>query len=104
MTLALLEKTFGDKFELAGGTRPNQVYLFLVRRGLWSLVYTFIPKDFKGASEGDVDMMTNACMLLYLALNKGDPEFLGKLTKLYLRAKDRIDSKLDSGAGARTSG
>jgi hypothetical protein len=44
--------------------------------------------------------MTNACMLLYRALNKGDPEFLGKLTKLYLRAKDRIDSKLDSGARA----
>lgn len=86
-----LQRVYGDRFEVLNGPRPGQVNLFLIRHGLWSLVYTFIPKDFQDGTSSD--MVADACRLIDSALNSRNPEFSQKLTTLYLKAKARIDAR-----------
>jgi len=88
--LNLLRERYSDTFAL---TRHNdkQVHLFLIKVGLWSLVWTFTPRDF-GSDAVEIwqvlDRVENT-------LKNGDPEFLAKLDAAVAKANERIKNKVD---------
>ncbi|MEM0121051.1 MAG: hypothetical protein QW514_05335 [Thermoprotei archaeon] len=45
--LRLLGERYHERFEFVRGVRVGQIHLFLVKGGLWSLAWTFIPKHFE---------------------------------------------------------
>jgi hypothetical protein len=89
--LKALRLRFNEEFELVQGTRKTQSHLFLVKRGLWSLVWTFIPKQLeeRAAKPG----LKGAAQLIVEALNGGNPEFAKKLEECVASARQRIDEK-----------
>lgn len=50
--LEFLASRYHERFEFVRGVRPGQVHLFLVKNGLWSLAWTFIPKHFEDEGLG----------------------------------------------------
>jgi len=51
--IRLLKEKYSETFAFTEGLKEKgQVHLFLVKYGLWALVYTFTPRDYS-ASEGN---------------------------------------------------
>lgn len=42
-----LSSKYGERFEFVWGVRHGQIHLFVVKNGLWSLAWTFVPKHFE---------------------------------------------------------
>jgi hypothetical protein len=86
--LKLLHERYSESFAL---TRVNekQVHLFLVKVGLWSLVWTFVPRDV-GTDNIQIDQ---ALLFIENAMKKENP-FVAKLDSSVAKAKERIGKKI----------
>jgi hypothetical protein len=55
--IKLLSERYGETFALTKGTE-ERIHLFLIKIGLWSLVYTFTPRDLtREGIEGALDLL-----------------------------------------------
>jgi hypothetical protein len=87
--LRLLHERYGDTFAVTKGTH-SRVHLFMIKVGLWALVYTFTPKDL-GGGERRMEI-TDVLNLLEQSMSNGSS--LGqKIDESVKRAKDRIRIK-----------
>ncbi len=89
--LNLLREKYSDTFAL---TRNNdrQVHLFMIKVGLWSLVWTFTPRDF-GSDTVEIGQVLDR---IEKTLKNGDSEFLAKLDAAVAKANERIKNKVDA--------
>jgi hypothetical protein len=92
-----LKLRFSEEFEFVKAAQKRPVYLFLVKHGLWSLVWSFIPKQLEELStKRDLE---GAAHLVIGALNGKNPEFARKLEKCVELAKHRIETRVERVAG-----
>lgn len=85
-----LKERYSESFAFTKGS-GMRVHLFLIKFGLWSLVWTFTPRDLGTSfSEMSVD---DTLGLLENSLEGHDNVFLSKLDSAVLKAKTRIQLK-----------
>ena len=77
----------------------------MIKVGLWSLVYTFVPKDLASRSDNNPVSMTiqHALSLTENALRGDDPNLLSKIDESVSKARTRIKEKVDQFSRARNS-
>lgn len=87
--ISLLRERYSESFALTK-SKENQVHLFLIRVGLWSLVWTFTPRD--------VDckqiQLSDALALIEVSLKTGS-HLITKLDKAVEKARGRIENKVN---------
>lgn len=87
--IKLLKERYSESFALTNG-KENQVHLFLIKVGLWSLVYTFTPRD---VSSEKIDIPT---VLLFLENSiVAGSSFVSKLDSAVSKACERIRQKIE---------
>lgn len=86
--IRLLRHRYEETFALTYGN-DGRIHLFLIKVGLWSLVYTFV---FKNATKSEQIPM--ALDRITIALDGRDEQFASKLDKAVLEAKKRIEEKV----------
>jgi len=93
--LALLRSRYNERFEFVEGVRSTQIHLFLVKGGLWSLAWTFIPKHFEeaGLSIG----VDGAARLVLIWLGGGNTDTGRRLDASIRSAIKRVEEKLGGG-------
>lgn len=85
--IRLLRERYSESFALTKG-KDNTIHLFLIKVGLWSLVYTF--------SKRDVEKLDLPSVLSYLEETISSASlFLLTLDNCVSKAKERIKSKVD---------
>ena len=84
----LLTDRYNETFALTFGNE-GRVHLFLIKVGLWSLVYTFV---FKNAVKPE--QISMALEHITTALNGRDKELAGKLDKAVFEARKRIEVRI----------
>ncbi|MHB1868461.1 MAG: hypothetical protein ACYCPP_05890 [Nitrososphaerales archaeon] len=89
--LNLLRERYSETFALTKGNE-KQVHLFLVKVGMWSLVWTFTPRDVNREEEIGLDEVLQR---IESTLKGGSPEFLARLDASVQKAKDRIKNKAE---------
>lgn len=87
--LKMLHERYKETFAITQ-RNEKQVHLFLIKIGLWSLVWTFTPRD-SGSDKIEIRFVLD---LLERTL-KGESEFLSKLDASVVRANGRIGKKKD---------
>lgn len=91
--LALLQSRYNERFEFVKGVRSTQIHLFLVKGGLWSLAWTFIPKHFEEA--GLSISVEGAAELVLIWLGGGNPDSERRLDASIRSAIKRVEEKLE---------
>jgi len=88
--LRLLRERYSETFAITS-SREKQIHLFLIKYSLWSLVRTFVPKDFKS----DKIEINDVLSLIESALNGSEIEgsLLVSLDSSIKAAQERILSK-----------
>jgi len=89
--LRLLKERYSETFAVTQANE-RQIHLFLVKIGMWSLVWTFTPRDVNKEDEIGID---DTLQRIERTLKGGDPEFLARLDASVLKAKDRIKNKAE---------
>jgi hypothetical protein len=90
--LALLQSRYNERFEFVKGVRSTQIHLFLVKGGLWSLAWTFIPKHFEEA--GLSISVDGAARLVLIWLGGDNPDAWRRLDTSIRSAIKRVEEKL----------
>lgn len=88
--IKLLRQRYSESFALTSG-KERQVHLFMIKVGLWSLVYTFTPRD---VSSDSIDI--GAVLSLIEKSITSESQFVLKLDNSVERARDRIKNKVDA--------
>ncbi len=94
--LRQLQDTYGEEFRFTLGSKGTRVHLFLVKGGLWSLAWTFIPKHFEEEGLG-VGLSQAARLVLHWLNNPGSTEFQ-RLDHSVRGARLRLEKKLRGGS------
>lgn len=87
--IKLLRERYSETFALTEG-KENQVHLFLIKVGLWSLVWTFTPKD----TDSDQMKLQDALAFIETSIITKSP-FLAMLDETIVRARERIENKVN---------
>ena len=90
--LRLLRERYSETFAITRGNE-KQVHLFLIKIGMWSLVWTFTPRDIP--DKQDYIGIDDVLQSIEATLKGGNPEFSGKLDAAVSKAKDRIKKRAD---------
>jgi hypothetical protein len=90
-TISDLEGEYSENFVLTKGVKPHQAHLFLVKFGLWSLVYTFTTSDFEKGNEKE--LISQSLKIIEDALTGRNPKLKARLDFAVSRAKDRVAKK-----------
>lgn len=92
-----LRDRYSESFALVPGLKQNQVHLFLIRIGLWALVWTFSPKDFtKGENTEDTPHTFSISLILDKIVEARDGKnnaLLEKLDRGVKSAQERIRTR-----------
>jgi hypothetical protein len=83
--IRLLRERYGETFALTKGT-GERIHLFMIKIGLWSLVYTFTPRDLR------LEGIEGALYLLEKSLIS-ESVLRRKLDESVRKAKERIKDK-----------
>ena len=89
--LKMLNGRYHETFALTMRPRVKQVHLFLIKVGLWSLVWTFTPSD---VTSETIDL-DKVLQLIEECEKPENQNFLQKLDLSVARAKDRIKKKAE---------
>ncbi|MHB8568137.1 MAG: hypothetical protein ACYC7D_12030 [Nitrososphaerales archaeon] len=89
--IKLLTERYSESFALTFGSE-RRVHLFLVKIGLWSLVYTFVFKE--AARSEKSGTMLKALFAIKRALSGEDQNLANKLDKSVEAARVRIKEKV----------
>ena len=84
--MRLLKERYSESFAVTQ-RNEKQIHLFLVKIGMWSLVWTFTPRDLNKEDEIGIDDVLHH---MEHTLTGQNPEFLAKLDASVQKAKDRI--------------
>lgn len=87
--IRLLRERYSESFALTKG-KDNQIHLFLIRVGLWSLVYTFTPRDLFSDTIGIPSVLS----FLEETFSSDSP-FVLKLDSAVSNARERIKKKVE---------
>ncbi|MDG6906158.1 MAG: hypothetical protein JRN20_10280 [Nitrososphaerota archaeon] len=86
----LLHERYHETFAITHN-RQDQVHLFLIKVGLWSLVWTFTPRDF-GSDKIEI---SDVLERLEVIMKSDNREFLSKLDAAVSGASERIKKKIN---------
>jgi hypothetical protein len=86
--LRLLHERYSESFAITH--KENQVHLFLIKVRLWSLVWTFTPRDFASEKIKVSDVLD----WIESGMKNENPEFLAKIDAAVVWAKERIKRKI----------
>jgi hypothetical protein len=89
--LRLLKARYSETFAITQGAE-TRVHLFLVKMGLWSLVWTFSPRDFQ-TNDKRVETV-DVLQLIEKSLSGENAKFLEKLDDSVAKATKRIENKV----------
>jgi hypothetical protein len=88
--LKLLRDLYGETFAITKGS-ATRVHLFLVKFGLWSLVWTFTPRDLEIESHSlEIDQVLTH---VEKSLNGANPVFKVNIDKAVQKSKMRIEMR-----------
>ena len=88
----LLRERYKESFAFVNGTE-HRVHLFLIKVGLWSLVWTFVFKEI--AQENRYAMLRAALDRTHAALTGKEPAFLEDLDNAVKNATERTGKMLE---------
>ncbi len=93
--IMLLRERYSESFAFTGGSRENQVHLFLIKLGLWSLVLTLTPRDLEYI-QPDVSKieMPDALRIVEDALTGKNTVVAERLDASVKKSLERIKQKL----------
>ena len=89
--IRLLRENYSESFAFTKGT-DKRIHLFIIRIGLWALVYTFTPKDF---NRNDLTM-PDALRLVEDSLSGKDDSFKETLDNSVRNAQSRLKQKTEN--------
>jgi hypothetical protein len=90
----MLRQRYSESFAFTEGSRQGQVHLFLIKFGMWALVWTFSPKD--RGSRSDSKFLIGDALQIVESIMKGENISLQeRLDKAVSQAQQRIQSKFD---------
>jgi hypothetical protein len=93
--IRLLKERYSESFAFTVGARQNQVHLFMIKLGLWSLVMTFTPRHLSdAAAPGGKIEIEDVMLLVEKALSGDNSALADKLDSAVKGAEARIASKL----------
>lgn len=88
--LKMLRERYSESFAITKGAE-RRVHLFMVKIGLWSLIWTFTPRDLNsGAKTLEIDEVLE---FLEISLRRGTSDFTRKLDLSVAKARERIENK-----------
>ena len=96
--IRMLKERYSESFAITQGAREGQVHLFLIKLGMWALVWTFTAKDVSTESRPSVEVkfdIQDALKAIESALSGGNLDFQQKLDHAVSNALQRIRSKID---------
>ena len=88
-----LNERYSNSFAIAPGKINSQVHLFLVKVGMWALVYTFTPRDTNESLSEERLRIDSVLRLIEDAMDGRDKNLLERLDKSVSRALSRISVK-----------
>ncbi len=89
-----LKDRYSESFALTKGSKDPQVHLFMIRLGMWALVWTFTPRDTVTSDSREKFGITEALTIIESALDGNNQTMLQKLDTAVAKAEERIRSKL----------
>jgi hypothetical protein len=96
--IRMLRDRYSESFALTQGQREGQVHLFLIKLGMWALVWTFTPKDFLSeralSSDEKKFGMKEVLKLIESAMNGTNSVFEQKLDDSVSKALERMRFKI----------
>jgi hypothetical protein len=90
--ISLLRERYKESFAFVNGTE-HRVHLFLIKVGLWSLVWTFIFKEI--VQEDRYSMLRASLDRTHAALTGKEPTLLDDLDNAIKNAEERIGKMLE---------
>lgn len=87
-----LRKRYSESFAITKGN-GKRIHLFLIKFGMWSLVWTFTPRDF-GLTDGTATI-EQTLELLENAVTERNAAFLSRLDSAIAKSKSRIENKAE---------
>jgi hypothetical protein len=93
--IKLLKERYAETFAFTNGTRKNQVNLFLIKLGMWALVWTFTPKDLRLPGEYKEFKLDQALEIVEDAMTGVDEHMQSKLDQAVALALARVRSKAE---------
>jgi hypothetical protein len=96
--IRLLKERYHESFAITRGAREGQVHLFLIKLGMWALVWTFTMKDANRSSREQKSGkfgIQDALKIIESAVNGKNVDFLQKLDLAISKALERIRSRIE---------
>lgn len=97
--IRMLKERYSESFALTVGPQKKQIHLFLIKLGLWSLVWTFASKNNNTTLVSDGKEATfgidEALLIIESAMKGENQEMQRKLDDSVSRALERMKSKLN---------
>lgn len=90
-SIRLLRERYSESFAVTLDAEKGQAYLFLVKLGLWSLVYTFTKKEIPSESFG----LSQVLQIIEDAMSGKNIAMRSRLDESVKKALDRIKEKVD---------
>lgn len=88
--LRMLRERYSESFAITKGAE-RRVHLFMVKVGLWSLIWTFTPRDLDSVSKKlEIDEVLD---FLEISLRHGNTDFAKRLDSSVAKARERIERK-----------
>ena len=87
--IRLLNEKYSESFAVTSGARKNQVHLFLIKLGMWALVWTFTSSDLPVDSTHGIPT-SQVLQLIESALTGKDPKMKEKLDRAVSLALLRV--------------
>jgi hypothetical protein len=95
-SIRMLKERFSETFAITRGKNGNQIHLFIIKAGMWALVWTFTPREF--SDSGDISAEFGLGPVLVLiedALSGRNERMLQKIDRAVHNALERISAKID---------
>ena len=93
--IRMLRQRYSESFALTQGSMQGQVHLFLIKLGMWALVWTFTGRDTGSVSETEKFGIEDALQIIESTFKGESDSLQKKLDKAVSQALERIQSKLD---------
>ena len=96
--IRMLKERYSESFAVTQGARKGQVHLFLIKLGMWALVWTFTAKDVSAKSSSSVEVkfdIQDALKAIESGLSGGNVDYQQKLDHAVSKALQRIRSKIN---------
>jgi hypothetical protein len=92
--IRMLKERYSETFALTRGSNGNQIHLFIIKTGMWALVWTFTPRDVSDSSYKSKEFGLDAALFLIEdAMTGRNMVMQEKIDRSVRNACDRIKAK-----------